>query len=106
VYLLAYNVIRLIMAKAATLSDVLPRQLSFKHALQVWNACSSPMTDVWLAQSVDVLMLIAEQRVGQRSGRVEPRALKCRPPAYPLLNEPRAAARAKLGLRQRSRGLN
>jgi hypothetical protein len=38
VYLLAYNLIRLLMAQAAFLADQIPRQLSFKHTVQVWNA--------------------------------------------------------------------
>ncbi|ESQ14488.1 MAG: hypothetical protein N838_31435 [Thiohalocapsa sp. PB-PSB1] len=36
VYLLAYNLIRLLMAQAALLADQVPRQLSFKHTVQVW----------------------------------------------------------------------
>ena len=36
VYLLAYNLIRLLMAQAAQLANVLPRQLSFKRTLQLW----------------------------------------------------------------------
>ena len=36
VYLLAYNMIRLLMAQAALLADQIPRQLSFKHTVQVW----------------------------------------------------------------------
>jgi len=35
VYLLAYNLIRLLMAQAALLTDIIPRQLSFKHTLQL-----------------------------------------------------------------------
>src|SRR5690606_6785222 len=38
VYFLAYNLIRLVMAQSASLSDMLPRQISFKHALQLWSA--------------------------------------------------------------------
>jgi len=38
VYLLAYNLIRLLMAQFALLADVLPRTLSFKHTLQLWQA--------------------------------------------------------------------
>ena len=38
VYLLAYNLIRLIMLQSALLADVLPRSLSFKHTLQLWLA--------------------------------------------------------------------
>jgi len=49
VYLLAYNLIRLLMAQAAVQAAVSPRQLSFKHAVQVWLAwshkqfCRSPV---------------------------------------------------------------
>lgn len=35
VYMLAYNVIRLLMAQAAAQAQVLPRELSFKHTVQV-----------------------------------------------------------------------
>lgn len=38
VYLLAYNLIRLIMLQSALLADVLPRSLSFKHTVQLWLA--------------------------------------------------------------------
>jgi hypothetical protein len=38
VYLLAYNLIRLIMAQSALVADVLPRALSFKHTVQLWLA--------------------------------------------------------------------
>jgi len=33
VYLLAYNLIRFMMAQSALLTDRLPRQLSFKHTV-------------------------------------------------------------------------
>jgi FOG: Transposase and inactivated derivatives len=36
--LLAYNLIRLLMLRSAKLADVLPRQLSFKHSMQLWLA--------------------------------------------------------------------
>ena len=38
VCLLAYNLIRLLMAEAALRAAVSPRQLSFKHTLQIWEA--------------------------------------------------------------------
>ena len=41
-----------------------------------------------------LFVLIAQQRVGERPGRIEPRALKRRPKPYPLLTKPRATARA------------
>jgi hypothetical protein len=98
VYLLAYNLIRLMMAQAASLADRLPRQLSFKHTVQIWIAWTQH------AQRIDhhndklcgLFVLIAQQRVGDRPGRIEPRALKRRPALYPLLTKPRAVARAHI----------
>jgi hypothetical protein len=97
VYLLAYNLIRLMMAQAALLAHRLPRQLSFKHTVQVWIAWTHH------AQRIDhddklyaLFVLIAQQRVGERPGRVEPRALKRRLKPYPLLTETRERARARV----------
>ena len=93
VYLLAYNLIRLLMAKAAALADMMARQLSFKHALQVCNAWTNLGSQTCCEQHLQhVFALLAQQRVGKRPGRVEPRAIKRRPPAYPLLTVPRHAA--------------
>ncbi len=36
VYLLSYNLIRYIMLHSALLADISPRQISFKHSLQLW----------------------------------------------------------------------
>jgi len=97
VYLLAYNLIRLIMAQAAVLADRLPRELSFKHALQLWVAWGQ-WSDVTNCDDKlgDLLILIAQQRVGNRSGRIEPRAVKRRPKPFPLLTKPRHLAREEV----------
>lgn len=97
VYLLAYNLIRLLMAQAALLADHVPRQLSFKHTVQVWlswyqrGGATADGVCIYA-----VLVLIAQPRVGLRPGRIEPRALKRRANAYPLLTQPRKAARAEV----------
>lgn len=36
VYLLAYNLIRMMMVQSALMADINPRQISFKHCLQLW----------------------------------------------------------------------
>lgn len=93
VYLLAYNLVRLMMAQAALVADRLPRELSFKHSLQLWVAwrqCGPGADDERLSV---LFVLIAQQRVGDRSGRIEPRAVKRRPKPYPLLVTPRHLAR-------------
>lgn len=80
VYLLAYNLIRLLMAQAALVSDILPRQLSFKHTLQLWVAWGYVNNGAGHHDKLGGLfMLVAQKRVGNRPGRVEPRALKRRP---------------------------
>jgi hypothetical protein len=88
-YFLANNLIRLLMSQAAFNYDLLLRQLSFKKAVQVWN------TYVMLDKVIDeeMLALLASRQVGNRAGRIEPRAVKRRPKAYPLLMIPRAEAR-------------
>ncbi len=40
-----------------------------------------------------LMLLMAQQRVGNRAGRIEPRAVKQRPKAFPFLMKPRAEAR-------------
>ncbi len=95
VYLLAYNLIRLIMAQSALLAELKPRELSFKHTVQLWIAwaCYRTSAHITLHQLFE---LIAEQRVGDRPGRIEPRAIKRRPKPYPLLTVPRPVARAQV----------
>lgn len=93
IYLLAYNLIRLMMAQAALLADCLPRQLSFKHTVQIWIAWAQHGTGAEHDEELGALfVLIAQQRVGERPGRIEPRAIKRRPKPYPLLTTPRALA--------------
>lgn len=97
VYLLAYNLIRLMMAQAALLADCLLRQLSFKHTLQIWIAWGHCRSRVVGDERVDGLfVLIAQQKVGDRPGRIEPRAVKRRPKPFPLLTKPRAQAREEV----------
>jgi hypothetical protein len=97
VYLLAYNLIRLAMAKAALLADRLPRQLSFKHTVQLCIACTHHSQNLTCEDTLPTLwVLIAQQRVGERPGRIEPRAVKRRPKYYPLLMNPRHVARATI----------
>ncbi len=96
VYLLAYNLIRWVMVQSALLADVKPRYLSFKHSLQLWLIASIRMPDCTSEQRLLLLTFIAEQQVANRPGRIEPRAIKRRPKAYPLLTVPRGQARKKV----------
>ena len=94
IYLLAYNLIRILMAQAALFADLLPRQISFKHTLQLWN--SWRLNDLGAHDDeklATLFILIAQQRVGNRPGRTEPRAVKRRPKPFPRLMKPRHIAR-------------
>ena len=96
VYLLAYNLIRLVMAQSASLADLLPRQISFKHTLQIWLA-HRYQRDCAADKTLNILcLLIAENCVGNRPGRIEPRAVKRRHKPYSLLMKPRNAAREEV----------
>lgn len=93
VYLLAYNLLRLMMAQAALIAGITPRQISFKHCLQLWLASLYKFSVFDDEKFYAFLLLMAQQRVGNRPGRVEPRAVKRRPKAFPLLTKPRDMAR-------------
>ena len=85
------------MAQAAFFTHRLPRQLSFKHSVQLCIAWTARVHGAQDPDKLDALLvLIAQQRVGERPGRIEPRAVKRRPKTYPLLTKPRALAREYL----------
>ena len=94
VHLLAYNVIRLLMAQAAQQAQLHPRELSFKHTVQLWTEWTARCVDV-TADADALFRLIAQQSVGDRPGRIEPRARKRRPKPYPWLKIPRTEARER-----------
>ena len=100
VHLLGYNLVRKVMAESACLKGLCPRQLSFAGAVQTleqfrWLLLFS--ADASRQQVVlVVLQCVATHEVGNRPGRVEPRAVKRRPKPYPKLKKPRAEARAEL----------
>lgn len=96
VYLLAYNLIRLLMAQSALLADLMPRTLSFKHCLQLWWSLLQRSVLLDDKQLGELFYLMAQQIVGNRPGRIEPRAVKRRPKPYPLLVRPRAESREKV----------
>lgn len=100
VHLLAYNLVRAVMAQAAFLGHVLPRQLSFKAALQLIRAFEENLRHAPHGQLATrrayLLAGIARLRLPHRPGRVEPRAVKRRPKPHPLLTRPRHVLRAQL----------
>lgn len=93
VYLLAYNLIRLLMAQAAFTARITPNKISFKHCLQLWLLWSQKADTPDEGQLYGLCALMAQQRAGNRPGRIEPRSVKRRPKACPLLTVPRGQAR-------------
>ena len=97
VYLLAYNLIRLLMAQSALLADQIPRQISFKHSVQVWLAWQQRGGETDDPGAIHALLiLIAGPRVGLRPGRIEPRAVKRRPKPFSRLMQPRTVAQQQV----------
>jgi hypothetical protein len=100
VHLLAYNLVRNLMTVAGAAHQVRPRELSFKATLQALEAfgdrmeMASPEQRQRLWQ--EMLIVIAHHRVGDRPGRIEPRAKKRRPKPYRMLTLPRERARKLL----------
>ena len=96
-HLLAYNLLRTVMAVAASENDVDPRKISFKGAKQAVTAFAPKIEAARpedRARLIDVLLAtIAYHRVGDRPGRWEPRARKRRPKPGTRLMQPRAATR-------------
>lgn len=96
VNLLAYNLIRMLMAQAAVESGLEPRALSFKHTVQVWTQWMPILRGTKDWQRDTLFRLIAQVQVGKRPGRVEPRACKRRPKRSKWLKVPREQARQQV----------
>jgi hypothetical protein len=77
-------------------TSISPRRISFKHCLQIW------LIYLQNAQYLDdeyigyLFRMMVQKKVGNRPGRIEPRAVKRRPKAYPLLTRTRHEARAEV----------
>lgn len=100
-HLLAYNLIRTVIAQAAHRHDLPPRSISFKGTIQTLEAfaplianCQSADKRLILYQHL--LAAIANHKVANRPGRYEPRCRKRRPKPYPLLTKPRHEAKLQI----------
>ena len=98
--LLAYNLIRQTMLQSARGAGISPRQLSFTAGLQAiaasWLVIALSDDPVVEGLIRGILANLAGYIVGDRPGRVEPRAIKRRPKPHDLLTKPRDQARAEL----------
>src|SRR3989338_8319723 len=100
IHFLAYNFIRIIMSEACAKHDALPWKTSFKGTLQLLEN----FTPYFLKSTEkenkkmysDMLRLIVKNKIGNRPGRVEPRAVKQRSKPFSKLNKPRSIEKARL----------
>ena len=107
VHLLAYNLVRAVMAQAASLGHVLPRQLSFKATLQMVRAFEenlrhAPRRRLTLCRAY-LLARVARLRLSHRPDQVEPRAVKQRTKPRSLLTQPRHILKSALLQQQQMR---
>jgi hypothetical protein len=102
-HILAYNLIRTLMAQAAEKHDIAPRSISFKGAVQSLEAfqplfefrtARDPAHTLWLYHCL--LDAIATHRVADRPNRYEPRVKKRRRNHYGWLTKPRAEMKRKM----------
>src|SRR5262249_49116027 len=96
-HLLAYNLLRSVMAVAAGANGLEPRQVRFRGAEGAGTACARRVEaagprarPAWVAA---LLGVVAYHRVGDRRGGWEPRARKRRPKRGARLGQPRAEAK-------------
>jgi hypothetical protein len=101
VTLLAYNLIRTVIATAAAVHGKQPRHLGFALACQTilasWMLGATGSCSDAPAMYATMLAHIAANEVANRPGRIEPRVLKRRRHRYPLMQRPRDELRAELG---------
>ena len=91
-YLVAYNLVRIRMAQAAHLADILPEQISFTSSLCTIVQFQDQFQEMSPHVLAVMLAILAQRRVGKQPDRHEPRAVKrrCR---HALLTKPRSQAR-------------
>jgi hypothetical protein len=93
-YLITHNLIRCVMAEAVARFAGDLERLSFKGALDAlrqYSAAIAQARNQKMRRQLweDLLVNLVRDRVPWRPNRREPRAVKRRPKAYPLLNQPR-----------------
>lgn len=96
-HLLAYNLIRTLIAQAAARHGKHPRQISFTRAMRTLEAFRPTIAGLpsdRLAKLYEHLFkAIASHGIGNRADRLEPRQRKRRPKPYKLMTKPRNQAR-------------
>ena len=96
-HLLAYNLIRIVIAQAAATHGKHPRQISFTRTLRTLEAFRHTLArtqrDRLPGMYKQILKTIASHEIANRPNRLEPRQRKRRPKPYKLMTKPRNEAR-------------
>lgn len=97
-HLLAYNLIRAVMAQAALEHGKHPQHLSFTRAMRTLEAFRPTLAHADSEHKLtfcyqELLKAIATHKIGNRPGRLEPRQRKRRPKPCKLMTQPRNEAR-------------
>ena len=107
-HVLAYNLIRTIIAQAATKHHLEPRSISFKGTIQTLEAFQPVIAIQGQQNSVIRMNLyellldaIAAHQVSNRPDRFEPRLRKRRPKPYGYFRKPRAEIKRQMAKRVR-----
>jgi hypothetical protein len=102
-HVLAYNLIRTVMAQAASEHGLEPRSISFKGAVQTLEAFQPVIAlrggggaEDRRAVYEELLAAVARHRVADRPDRYEPRRKKRRPKPYDRLMKPRREAKREM----------
>lgn len=93
-FLIAYNLIRCLMAEASARHQVAIDNLSFKGTVDALRQFAPAIAQAPSRKKQKklwdtLLEALARDQLPERSGRSEPRAVKRRPKPYPVLNRPR-----------------
>ena len=100
-HLLAYNLIRTVIAQATLTAGKHPRQISFTRAMRTLEAFRATLAHTPAKQLAtlyqQMLTVIATHEIANRPDRLEPRQRKRRPKPYPLMTMPRNKARKHYG---------
>ena len=102
--LIAYNLLRAIMAQAAISSEITPRRLSFTRTLgkflkfseKIYDAGKDKFTRLYR----ELLIAIRRHKVGNRPGRQEPRAVKRKKKGFPSLSKPRKQLKLEMPIEE------
>jgi len=98
-FIIAYNLLRMLIAESAIVFDYHPHQISFKAAAdtlrqyrKAFRTCRASPRKLKRILG-HLLRIIAQARVADRPNRYEPRMLKRRPKPYQRMTKPRSIAR-------------